>query len=107
MGNCPGKKKKIFPPPPPFFWGNRQCKLGGTAEIVDAARLKKMDRACFGCDALYRAHDAATRSRSTISTNLAMAVPIERAMVIIDENPASDGCSFVFGAADGTIELRT
>lgn len=74
-------------------------------DFVDAAHLKD-GAGLFAVDAPYRAHDAATVP-ITISQDSG-AAPIERAMVIIDENPAPMAASFVFGAAMAPLnfELR-
>lgn len=51
--------------------------------------------ALFSIDAPYRAHDAATVP--VILSQTAEATPIERAMVIIDENPAPMAAELTFG----------
>ena len=78
-------------------WDDLRVDVVGEAEIAPADGL-------FEVAAPYRAHDAATVPVTLTQTD--PAVPIRRAVVVIDENPAPVAAEFAFGPAMAPLDFE-
>ncbi len=78
-------------------WEDLRGDIIGEVDLHDGASL-------FEVVAPYRAHDAATVP--LVIKQKAGAATIERAIVVIDENPAPMAADFSFGAAMGPLDFE-
>ena len=78
-------------------WQDLRFDIVGEAEISDGSAL-------FEVDAPYRAHDAATVPIVIKQTDLGAL--IEKATIVIDENPAPMAADITFGAAMAPLNME-